>query len=77
MPIFNKREARRTLPIVEDSTWALGSHKWRPNIGVLTKKRGKKNIEPVLEIKNFSYIFKEVLDKKNKPIIKGKEKKII
>jgi len=38
VPSLSKALDRRIDPIVEDSTWALGSQKWIPNNGTFTRK---------------------------------------
>lgn len=37
-PIFSRIAASIMEPATGASTWALGSHRWSPNIGTLTRK---------------------------------------
>lgn len=53
LPNFNKRPAKIIDPLVLASTWALGSQKWIPNTGILTKKGIRKRSldQKLIEIK--------------------------
>lgn len=43
-PIFRRIAARIMDPATGASTWALGSQRWRVNMGTFTKKAIKQNI---------------------------------
>lgn len=43
-PIFSNMAASIMDPATGASTWALGSHRWRPNTGTLTRKATRQNI---------------------------------
>lgn len=47
-PIFSRIAASIIDPATGASTWALGSHRWRPNIGTFTRKATKQNIAVIL-----------------------------
>lgn len=40
-PSFNRIAANTMDPAIGASTWAFGSHKWRPYIGIFAKKAPK------------------------------------
>jgi hypothetical protein len=80
-PNFNKTAARIIEPPSGASTCALGSHKWKKNIGNFTKKAKIMINHQILENLNTEENpIKLVLFKENKKIIKtnkGSEAKIV